>query len=41
MKWCELDLPKAPEAKTTGRNVDTQKRAAHPYRRRMILRQDK
>jgi 23S rRNA pseudouridine2605 synthase len=41
MKWCELDLPKTPEAKSSGRNAETQKRAAHPYRRRMTLRQEK
>lgn len=35
MKWCEMDVPKTPQAKTTGRNVETQKKAAHPYRRRL------
>ncbi len=40
MKWCELDVPKTPQSKSTGRDVEAQKKAAHPYRRR-LARQDK
>lgn len=35
LKWCELDVPKTPKTKTTGRKIEVQKKAAHPYRRRM------
>lgn len=35
LKWCELDVPTSPKEKTTGRNMEAQKKAAHPYRRRL------